>query len=429
MTELEPSDMTHSNDYFSFPITNVYAKGGYTLSIFIGSEAASANLILDTGSSTLVVQAEDYDLAADDHLTPTSLAQSVTYGIGGWYGPVVKTKVALVTEDHLENVKLESTHVAVAEKTKNKNFALADGIIGLAYYELNKAYDLTSYLEHHKVNPSVTYPWFACEENRDRSVTEFKSFLKQYPRQHLKPYFTQLTEHNVVANQFAFYIHRSSIFQTESQKTAEQLEQEPLNQGIFVMGMPRLRTDLYEGSFSVVKVLDDKYYNVHVESLQVGDCEPRKAPLLKEINQRYRSNGIVDTGASAIVLPKCLFDQLLEDLASVDPEFDKILEPYKTFEYVEEGVPIDQVAIEKWPIIKFNLMGFNDETVTLELAPEHYWQLHAPEPNQASFQFIFLEKWPNQCILGLPLLVPHYTIFDRRECQFGGLFFARKSSV
>ena len=413
--------------HFSFPITNVYAKGTYTLSIDIGSEAANADLILDTGSSTLVVQAKEYDLANDKHLTPTSLAQSITYGIGGWYGPVVKTQIALETEDHLENVKLDSTHVAVAKKTKNKNFSLADGIIGLAYYELNKAYDLTSYLKQHNVTPAVTFPWFVCEENRDRSVNQFKQFLKQYPREHLKPYFTQLTEQNVVANQFAFYIHRSSIYQTDTQKSLEQLEQEPLNQGIFVMGMPRQRTDLYEGEFSVVKVLDDKYYNVHVESIQVGDQQPRKAPLLKQINQRYRTNGIVDTGASAIVLPKCLFDQLLDDLVGVNPDFDSILEPYRTFEYIEEGVPIEQINLPDWPTIKFNLMGFNNEVITLELAAEDYWQLHAPEPNQASFQFVFLENWPNQCILGLPLLVPYYTIFDRRECEFGGLFFAKKA--
>lgn len=74
------------------PTTNVYAKGGFTVSIKLGSGLDYANLVLDTGSSTLVVSQQAYQSNIDHCLQATSLAQSVSYGIGGWYGPVVKTE-------------------------------------------------------------------------------------------------------------------------------------------------------------------------------------------------------------------------------------------------------------------------------------------------------------------------------------------------
>ncbi|NVK88160.1 MAG: hypothetical protein HWE13_08535, partial [Gammaproteobacteria bacterium] len=61
----------------SFQLFNVYAHGTYTLAIQIGSEAAKANLILDTGSSTLVVQSEDYNGCNDRYLAATPFAQSI----------------------------------------------------------------------------------------------------------------------------------------------------------------------------------------------------------------------------------------------------------------------------------------------------------------------------------------------------------------
>jgi hypothetical protein len=413
-----------SQNSIEIPIVNVYAKGDYCAQVFIGHRKESANLILDTGSSTLVVQSEDYNPADDKCLTATVYAQSITYGMGGWFGPVVKTKVSMGSESN--SVELDDVNVAVAHKEQPGNFMGADGILGLAYYELNKAYDLSEYLNENNIKPAFTYPWFLADEQQDDSVKEFKKFLKDYPREYLTPYFTQLETQGVVANQFAFYVHRSSVYQTDSKRPLETLEQHPLNQGLFVLGMPRQHKQLYQGEFKKVKVLDDKYYNVHVESLQVGQCAARKAPLLKQINRRYRSNGIMDTGASAIVLPKSLFDQMLEDFKSINPQFDTIIEPYKTFEGVEEGVDASLLDLAQWPDITITLEGFDDESVELVLTPECYWQMHAPEPNQASFQFVFLENWPNQCILGLPIMTRYYTIFDRRECEFGGVFFAEK---
>jgi len=236
----------------------------------------------------------------------------------------------------------------------------------------------------------------------------------------------QLEEEGVVGKQFALLIHRSSIYQTSRERTQEQLRKHPLNNGFFVMGEPKFHKHLYRGKFKEVKVMDDKYYNVNVKSLQIGECQPREAPQLEERHKNYRSNGIVDTGASAIVVPKSLFDQMIEDFASINPEFERIQEPYKTFEGVEEGVNLEQVNLKDWPSMYFTLEGLNGEDVALELKPENYWQIHAPKPNQASFQFVFLEKWPNQCIFGLPLMTNYFTIFDRQNQENGTLLFAEK---
>lgn len=406
------------------PITNVYAKGGFTVEIKVGSEGAVANLVLDSGSSALVVQAEDYDPADDASLETTALAQNVTYGMGGWYGPVVKTTVCI--GDGPFSVRLDEMHLAVTRKEQHSSFADADGIMGLAYYELNRAYDLTEYLNQHQIEPTATYPWFLAEEQQDDTVKEFKGFLKKHPKSYLTPYFTLLEQQGVVGNQFGFLIHRSSIYQTETEKSLQQLKSHPLNNGIFVMGHPKFHDHLYRGDFKQIRVLDNKYYNVHVKSMRIGECEPLSAPVLAEQDKNHRTNGIIDSGASLIVLPQELFKQMLSDLVSMNPDFDAILEPYRTFEGVEEGVDLALVDLTLWPSIYFVFEGIHGEDVELELKPENYWQVHAPKPNQAAFQFIFLEKWPNQCIFGLPLIASYFTIFDRQQQDKGVVLFANK---
>ena len=77
------------------PITNYYGGGDYTAAIQIGSRQAIANVILDTGSSTLAVKQSTYNPLTDAALRPTSLVQDITYGTGGWAGPLVTTKLAM----------------------------------------------------------------------------------------------------------------------------------------------------------------------------------------------------------------------------------------------------------------------------------------------------------------------------------------------
>ena len=66
------------------PITNVFGQGDYSVTLHPGSEKSPVNLLLDTGSSTLVVKNASYQATQDENLTPSSAVQEVNYGVGGW---------------------------------------------------------------------------------------------------------------------------------------------------------------------------------------------------------------------------------------------------------------------------------------------------------------------------------------------------------
>lgn len=81
-----------------------------------------------------------------------------------------------------------------------------------------------------------------------------------------------------------------------------------------------------------------------------------------------------------------------------------------------------RVKLDEWPDLHFVFEGFDGENVTLTMTPDTYWQTHAP----ISFQFITLFKWPNQSVLGLPLMNNYFTIFDRQDRANGSVKFADK---
>ena len=54
-----------------------------------------------------------------------------------------------------------------------------------------------------------------------------------------------------------------------------------------------------------------------------------------------------------------------------------------------------------------------------------YWQVNAPKHGEASFKILSqLPNWPDQSILGLPLISNYYVIFARFENEFGDIKFA-----
>jgi hypothetical protein len=56
------------------PITNVCDGSDYSAQILVGSQQVAANVILDTGSSTLAVTPSLYNAAADKNVKSTKLA-------------------------------------------------------------------------------------------------------------------------------------------------------------------------------------------------------------------------------------------------------------------------------------------------------------------------------------------------------------------
>lgn len=405
------------------PLCNLYANGDLTARVSVAGQVEQLNLIIDTGSSGLAIKSCNLPI---ENLAATSLAQHQAYGAGDWTGPVVKTQVTLGEPNtskfhcHIKNV-----HVALTESAEENTFVDADGIIGLAYESLNIAHDLSALLKHINADTNLTYPWPKKLVNSSPKV--LKQQVLSSPKQPLLPYFDELANQNVVANEFAFVVHRSSIYQGVDKKHQHDVPH-PLNTGILILGEPKIHSHLHNNDFVCAKVVHDKYYNVHIRSVFVEGAKPIEFPELEE-NKRhsYISNGIVDSGASAIVFPKQVFKALIKQLVSYNDAFSNLLEPFKQFTGKEIGVDLAKVSLNQWPNICIEVDSPTGASSILTLTPQTYWQTHAPVFDQISFKITTLEGWPNQGILGLPLLNNYFTIFNRAAGQNGQIEFANKA--
>jgi len=456
------------------PITNVYAKGDYCVSVHIGSEQSQVNLILDTGSSTLVIKdcsvkkkteqskkstakevdSAKYQAQQDKNLTASAIVQGVNYGIGGWNGPVIYTNINVhehcPLSEHTHrtaaepSVNLTNSPVALVASTKQQQtFGDADGMLGLAYHHLNKGFNLTDYFTEQKIMPEVSYPWpFTSEVSED--LKSFKKLLWQYPEHDITPYFTELAEHKLVANKFAFYSKRSAVHidSSNTETTAAiTLAQDPLNQGFLILGGGEEQTDLYQGDFQQIKVSDNIYYNVDLVSVQVGDKPViNAAPLQQKHVKSYCTNAIIDTGAGVVVLTAELYEQVIIDLISYNGDFAALLAPFKELSAQDIGIDVNLVDFTQWPEISFNFVRHNSidigkaiteetpkQTVSLVCSAETYWQVNTPSYGKACFRFLSqLPQWPNQSIIGLPLLNNYYVVFDRSVDTTGVIKFAQQ---
>ncbi|CAM4032858.1 pepsin-like aspartyl protease [Shewanella aquimarina] len=524
------------------PLVNVYAKGGYSAQLRIGAEKHPLNLILDTGSSTLVVSGSDYVEERDSALTPTSFAQEVLYGIGGWDGPVVYTRVGIredaidfdLHDDHVPHahhpIVLDQCPVAVVSSlAQETSFADADGILGLAYDGLNKVYDLKDYFHHYGIAPALTHPWpfdeeihlctqhyrpILTEANRDFSMVQtgsnsaasdaqwhqateqsfnsedlrqFKRFLRTQPTNDLPPYFSNLTSHGLTPNKFAFFARRSSIHVASQEVLVPNsandfafLGQDPLNQGWLILGGGEEHTELYRGEFKTIAVIENKYYNVNLVGMSIGDNEMVPSLLTQSLAEqaptsddaqpdhnelcpdglhlhthgvhicdtlRGQSNAIIDTGASAIVLTRHLFGALSQALEAINPSFIQQIAPFSDIAYQQTGIPMDELQLDSWPDLTFYFVGPRNEheampscddpdcppgcePIAITVTPQHYWQINTPTQGKACFKLLSqLPNWPDQSILGLPLMSGYYVIFDRSVDEKGVIRFAEQKPL
>src|SRR4051812_48877651 len=109
------------------PITNIYAGGNYTAQIEIGSVGEPANVLLDTGSSTLAINSRAYHPSSDTKMNPTPYAQDIVYDTWSWIGPVVQTEIDVSAGGQTIKVK---TYLAVTVDHEPGIFGKADGVIG-----------------------------------------------------------------------------------------------------------------------------------------------------------------------------------------------------------------------------------------------------------------------------------------------------------
>jgi Eukaryotic aspartyl protease len=395
------------------PINNVKGGGDYTGQIKIGSQGVVANVILDTGSSTLAVVPRIYQIAHDTDVKFTSYAQQVSYGTGGWSGPVIQTSLSIGSAGQEASV---TTYMAIADDQLPNNFGPADGILGLAFNALNSAFDLEAYLTSERVHPPVTYPWPFAVSTSTAVLQRVAAFLDRMGQEiDLTPYFTALEQTGVARNIFAFYTLRS-VPNMASANPAD----DPLNNGIFVLGGGLEQTDLYNGEAISVDVLDDLYYNTNLKGVQVGDGSVIKVSSLPAPQAKTLvSNSIIDSGTNSLVLAPAVYGAVVSALRGLGPQFASLIDGATSQGAVEKS----RLDLTSWPSITFVLQGETGADVSLTCAPNTYWQTDAPQPGLAMFQIQNGGALP-QSILGLPLFNNYYTVFDRTQDPYGAVRFA-----
>lgn len=401
------------------PITNVFDGSDYSAAIRIGSNGVPANVILDTGSSTLAVVPSVYDGTKDTDMEPTSIAQEVLYGTGGWIGPVVNTAVSF-GDTQGDEVTLPSAPIAITIAQAPNNFTGVDGIMGLAYNSLNTAYDLKAYLTGQKVNPPNTFPWPFPAGNWANASKQFSELTRSMTPVEVDPYFTALESQGLTANKFAFYTLRSWVRCASNNKSA--IAADPWNQGIFILGGGddgSEQGELYTGDFLDVDVLHDVYYNVNLISVQVGNRPAVKAKPLQPQYAGAASNCIVDSGTSALVLSNDVFEAILAALEKINVKFIGSIRHAGA----QNGISSSLLNLAEWPDITFNVTGASGGSVALTVTPQTYWQEDFPTPGTTQFQISPAGSGDpvNQSILGLPLLNNYYTVFDRSQGAGNGV--------
>jgi hypothetical protein len=373
------------------PITNVYMSGDYTGSISVGSERKTANVILDTGSSTLALDGNFYDPEQDPDAAKTRIAQEVVYGSGQWIGAVVLTDIG-VGSDSGQTV-LKKVNTAVAYLESQDMFGEANGILGLAYSKLNNAFSM----------PDLTWPpQYKYNQIQNGQVT------------YLDPYFTQLEAAGIVANKFAFYTQRSMT----SNATADPVS-DPLNGGYLILGGGEENTDLYSGTFQSARILDDEYYNTNLKAIIVGASDPITVPPPTK-GSGLTSNSIVDSGTNSLTLNQELFNAVVE-------RFSKGYSRDLVHAMRSGYLSMANLKLSLWPDLIFVLEGDTGD-VRLTVKPENYWQINAPERGQATAPlFGDNGQLGGQSILGLPLMNGYFTIFDRSvDKGLGAIQFAAR---
>ncbi len=413
MTGIETMKKSETKNQITLPINITLGLGAYTTKLWIGSEQIEVNVLIDTGSSTLAIDLNKYRPENDQHIKTSTYAQDVVYGSGGWAGPVIHSLIEL---DHDQRLKLNDAPLAITAESQQQNFQQADGIWGLAYHHLNKAYDVSTFLTSQQPELDSTYPWPFTIEESPTAMREFRTYLRQFPEHDITPLFTDFEENNIVANLFTLKTERSIEYVPQADMDNEALENEPLNQGQLIIGgqlpnKPRKST----------VVVHDAYYNTHLMACQVAGFDPCEAPPLdeKHINSFF-SNAIIDSGCSFLVLQKALYSYVKDCLKQIDTTFPVMIEAATKAYQQGKECPYANMNLGDWPEVNLIFKAPNDQQVTLTVPPQYYWQQHAKTPNNWMFMIMNqLPQWPDQTLCGLPLINSYTCVFDRSAATNG----------
>ncbi|GGA83827.1 hypothetical protein GCM10011521_22790 [Arenimonas soli] len=393
------------------PTTLAYARGAYTATARLGEHADPAQLILDTGSSTLVVRPHAYRAERDGLLAATPWVQEIRYGGGAWAGPVLKSRLAFGHGHHARAI--DDALFACCE-TDDALFQGADGLWGLAYRDLDPAWDVSPLLVQQGHAPPLSWPW-PYEQGHALDLTRFQDFLRHQPRTHLKPAFTALEEEGVVRNRFALATSRAVVHVTHGDPSVAALQADPLNRGALVLGGGTEQQHLYRGSFQDVRVVHDLYYNANLRAVRVSGGNPIPVPPLDTSRvAAMGSNAMLDTGCSYLALEAGTYAAVMAALAAHDPRFPDLVARAQQAIVRGEGLPNDAVDPRHWPDLNFILEAPSGGNSELRVPASHYWQHNAHRPGQCLCLLAApLPHFTGQSLLGLPLFAGRYAIFDR----------------
>ena len=358
------------------PISNVFTDGQYTGRVLVGPHQRPMNVILDTGSSAFAIDGNKYapDLAGGDK--STDLAQSDSYGDGRtWTGAVFKTTVTL--GDGASSVKLRDANISVAYILAPPNiFKQADGILGLAYAPLDKAFKM----------PQDTW------EQR------YSSTEVQHGQPHqIVPFPTQLQQEGITSDKIAFLVRRSFVHVGGGNAA------DPLNQGLMIMGGGDESTDLYTPPFQTVKMVSDDWYSTVLKAVIVGNSPPIAAPAGPP--EGYPSNSFVDSGTTRLKLDQLMLQAILSKFSGSQQELLK-----QSMQGQGNLVSVNYLGdLSTWPTLTFVLQGDAGD-VSLDVPPSNYWQVNTDEVGKA--KAAIEEGDPGLTVLGLPLMNGYFTIFD-----------------
>jgi hypothetical protein len=357
------------------PITNYLVGGDYTGTFRVGPGKTEVDLLLDTGSSALALDAHKYkpDVQGGDKLT--DYAQTAVYGDNSsWTGALIHTTVAAGHGD--QSLTLPNANVSVAYSESRDMFQGCDGILGLAYAPLDDAYKM----------PGPTWP----KRYNSAQVQDGK-------RSEIAPYLTQLADHDIAFERISFLTRRSIAREGSGGRD------DPMNQGVMIIGGGAEAKDLYTGEFKSVKVLADAWYNTNLLSITVGNTTPITIPArgLKG----NPSNSIVDSGTNSLNLGTQLLNALIQKFS---PAQQQMLTAAIFRNRVIAAADLD---LAQWPSLSFELQAETGQNgVALTVAPGDYWQIDAYKAGAALCAIS--QGDDGLAILGLPLMNGYFTYFD-----------------
>ena len=361
------------NNIARIPITNVYMEGDYTGVILVGPQQKPMNVILDTGSSALALDATKYQPHPAGGDKTTNLAQTDAYGDGSsWTGAVIHTNLTLGTGS--TSLTLPGANAAIAYQASQNMFRNSDGILGLAYAPLDDAFQMPTDTWQHR---------YTSDQVRAGKAND------------LIPYLTQLEQLGVASSKMAFRTYRSFV------RTGHGGANDPMNKGWMIVGGGEAATDLYTGNFQSVKVVSDSWWCTVLKEVIVGNAAPIAARL--QGPRGMPSNSIVDSGTNSLNLGPQMLQAIL---AKLTPQQAKLLAGA-----IQKGqpVPLAQLNLPAWPTISFVLQGDTGD-VKLDVPATNYWQVDTGAVGQALPAITAGD--PGLAILGLPLMNGYFTIFD-----------------